>query len=274
MIDLNNFRNNIYQNYGVRECPHYSEDGVILKIFEEIGVSNKPVCVEFGETRSLGTTSRAYRIKYFSRAIYFTEKISLKSRLLNLLDIFKVSFKLKKVRYLKFIMNMPFEFYCTTKNICNLLRNKNLTEVDLISVDIDSIDYHIAKEILSEGFRPKLFIVEYNCHIPKGCMLTYPNVFDPAMKMGQKFYGASYESFDALFSKMDYSLVHISGFCNLFYIDNKFSHKFKRPCDSEIPRTNEEVIRFIRDHCQKSFVPSWFGEKPLSTADLKFFENT
>ena len=64
MIDLSNYRKNIYQNYGFRECPHYSEDGVILKIFDEIGVSNYPQCVEFGELRVLGTTTRAFRIFY------------------------------------------------------------------------------------------------------------------------------------------------------------------------------------------------------------------
>ena len=36
MINLNDFRKNIYQNDGIFECPHYSEDGVILKIFEKI----------------------------------------------------------------------------------------------------------------------------------------------------------------------------------------------------------------------------------------------
>ena len=62
MLDLSNYRENIYQNYGYRECPYYGEDGVILKIFEEIGVSDNPCCVEFGELRVLGTTTRSYRI--------------------------------------------------------------------------------------------------------------------------------------------------------------------------------------------------------------------
>ena len=62
MIELKEYRENIYQNYGLRECPHYGEDGVILKIFEEIGVSENPYCIEFGELRVLGTTTRSYRI--------------------------------------------------------------------------------------------------------------------------------------------------------------------------------------------------------------------
>ena len=37
MIDLNLYRKNLYTNSGVRPCPGYGEDGVILKIFEVIG---------------------------------------------------------------------------------------------------------------------------------------------------------------------------------------------------------------------------------------------
>ena len=54
MIELNLYRENIYTNSGVRPCPGYGEDGVLKKIFEVIGVSNFPKCVEFGELRVLG----------------------------------------------------------------------------------------------------------------------------------------------------------------------------------------------------------------------------
>lgn len=42
MIDLNQYRRNIFQRAGVRECPHYSEDGVILEVFRQIGVGKNP----------------------------------------------------------------------------------------------------------------------------------------------------------------------------------------------------------------------------------------
>ena len=83
MINLNDFRENIYQNEGLRECPHYGEDGVILKIFEIIKPNKKPLIIEFGETRSLGTTTRSFRIKYKSRSIYFTGDLTFKSTLLT-----------------------------------------------------------------------------------------------------------------------------------------------------------------------------------------------
>ena len=88
MINLNQFRKNIFHNEGLRECPHYGEDGVILKIFEIIKPNKSPLVIEFGETRSLGTTTRSFRIKYKSRAIYFTGDLSFKSTVLNVLDVF------------------------------------------------------------------------------------------------------------------------------------------------------------------------------------------
>ena len=70
-IDLNKFRRNIYTNSGVKPCPGYGEDGVILEIFKHIGVSQNPICIEFGELRVLGTTTRAFRINYLAKALYF-----------------------------------------------------------------------------------------------------------------------------------------------------------------------------------------------------------
>ena len=92
MIDLSSYRENIYQNYGLRECPHYGEDGVILKIFEEIEVSNSPQCVEFGELRVLGTTTRPFRIAHKAKAIYFSGTYDFRSFYLNVIDIFRIIF--------------------------------------------------------------------------------------------------------------------------------------------------------------------------------------
>ena len=82
VVNLNDYRKNTYFNYGIKECPHYSEDGVIEKFFEVVGQDQKPFVVEFGETRSLGTTTRAFRIGNVSRAVYFAGSIDLYSCLL------------------------------------------------------------------------------------------------------------------------------------------------------------------------------------------------
>ena len=79
--NLNNYRQNIYSHIGFRPCPCYGEDGVVLNIFDYIGVSKKPLCVEFGELRGLGTTTRAFKIKYISDTICFSGSMDLKSHI-------------------------------------------------------------------------------------------------------------------------------------------------------------------------------------------------
>ena len=182
LIDLNDYRKNIYHNYGVKECPHYSEDGVIEKIFTEIGLEEKPFIVEFGETRSLGTTTRAFRIGYSSRAMYFVGSIDFYSKILNILDVLKATLLTRNIKCLKFLMNMPFMFFVKPENIVDLFdkilakEGINHNNIDILTIDIDSYDYYIVKELLEHEYKPRLFIVEYNPNLPIDQALSYPNV--------------------------------------------------------------------------------------------------
>ena len=273
MIDLNNFRKNIYQNEGVRECPHYSEDGVLLKIFETIGVNKDPLVIEFGETRSLGTTTRAFRINYKARCIYFTGNLNFKSTLLNVLDIFKISFNKMDFGYFKFLFNMPFKFFVTPDNIMNLFKKKKVNHIDVITIDIDSYDYFIAKKLLEEGCRPSLLILEYNPHLPVNSRLTEPYVTEKQKPKNKRVYGASYDALNDLATNFGYKLVHVSGFCNLFYVSHENGQLFETPdIIKEMPKNDNEVIDFVNKFCQKGFVPTWLGEKEIDEQDLSFFE--
>ena len=200
MIDLNKFRKNIYQNHGVRECPHYGEDGVILKIFETIGVSKKPCCIEFGELRVLGTTTRSYRIFYRAKSLYFSFSYDFRSFYLNIFDVFKLVYKTKKLSFLSFLFNFPFKQFATTDNIEDIFKKSKIKKkkLDLITIDLDTSDYYITKKVLELGYLPKLFIVEYNPFygLDKNC--TYPNdsTFSPS---NPRIYGASYKAMNNLF---------------------------------------------------------------------------
>ena len=267
MINLNNYRKNIFQNYGVKECPYYSEDGVILKIFEEVNISKKPMVVEFGEHRVLGTTTRAFRIKYFSRSIYFSGNYNFKSFYLNIFDLLKCAIT-KNLLFLKFLFNFPFKFFVTPDNIISLFNKKNVKKIDLICVDIDSYDYFIAKKILQTEYSPTLFIIEYNCNLPidRELTLTY---MQKRKNNNKRIYGASFLAIYNLFKKYNYKLIHISGFNNLYFIKNKFGEKFLEPdYNKEIPKNDEQVKEYINKYCQKSFLPSWYGEKYLTDNDL------
>ena len=279
LIDLNDYRKNIYHNYGVKECPHYSEDGVIEKIFTEIGLEEKPFIVEFGETRSLGTTTRAFRIGYSSRAMYFVGSIDFYSKILNILDVLKATLLTRNIKCLKFLMNMPFMFFVKPENIVDLFdkilakEGINHNNIDILTIDIDSYDYYIVKELLEHEYKPRLFIVEYNPNLPIDQALSYPNVEALSQSNNRKVYGASYLAMNNLMEKFGYELVHISGFCNLFYIRNENSGLFTKPdINKERPVSKKEVIKFVDLYCQKDFRPSWFDEPDLNEKELKFFD--
>ena len=271
MIDLNQFRRNVFQRAGLRECPHYSEDGVILEIFRQIGVGKNPFVIEFGESRSLGTTTRSFRITYRADAIYFTGDLGVKSWVLNILDILKVAWAERSIGPLRFFRSMPFKFLGTPDNIVPLFRARGVGEIDILTIDIDSYDYYMAKAILEAGFAPRLLILEHNPSLPEGASLALP--YRPVReRTNRRVYGASYEALHKLASSYDYKLVHVSGFCNLLYVRAEYAYLFATPdAQAEIPRTNAEVLAFAEQYCQPGFVPSWLSEKPLAASDLELF---
>ena len=272
MINLKEYRKNIYQNEGLRECPHYGEDGVILKIFEIVKPNKFPLIIEFGETRSLGTTTRSFRIKYKSKSIYFTGDLTFRSTVLNILDIFKIAFGRLNPIYLKFLFNMPFKFFVTPENVIDLFNMKKVSDIDILCVDIDSYDYFIARKILSNGFLPKLLILEYNYSLGYDKCISYPY---PGLSTvsNKRAYGASYLAMFNLASMYNYKLVHISGFCNLFFVRDDFKEFFYEPdLNADLIKNKEDIDVFLRDHCQNGFFPSWYNENDLKDSDLDSFK--
>ena len=209
MINLNNYRKNIYHNEGFNECPHYSEDGIILKIFEEIGVNKLPTVIEFGEHRTLGTTTRAFRIKYLSKAIYFAGNLGLYSKTFNVIDIIKIVLNYKNPKYLKFLFNQPFKYFVTPENFIDLLDKSKVSNIDICCIDIDSYDFFIAKKILNSPKNVNLYIVEYNPNLPLDKSLTLPHPPEKLKKQNKRIYGASFKAMNDLFTKHNYKLIHI-----------------------------------------------------------------
>lgn len=98
----------------------------------------------------------------------------------------------------------------SSRNIGHLLRLYRVRqEVDYLSADLDSADLWVVRAILLEGFRPRVFQVEYNSHFPWDYAIAFP---DPAAMAnttlstwsGTCAYGASARAFALLFSEFDY----------------------------------------------------------------------
>jgi hypothetical protein len=98
---------------------------------------------------------------------------------------------------------------------------------DLISLDLDGNDIYLVDELLTQGLRPRLFIVEYNGKFPPP--VEFQITYDAAHTwQGTDYFGASLASYTKLFGKHRYRLVccnAMSG-ANAFFIDEKFSDRF------------------------------------------------
>jgi hypothetical protein len=269
-IDLNLYRKNIYTNSGIRPCPGYGEDGVLEEIFKKIQVSRNPLCVEFGELRSLGTTSRSFRIKYFAKSLYFSGSLDLKSKVLNIFDVLKLVYKQKNLRYIKFLFNLPTKQFAFPGNICKIIKRftKN-SEIDLFVCDIDSFDFEIIREMLNSNIRPRVLVVEYNPSLPVDSAIYWPETKVRNLGTNKKLYGASYLAWEGLLTKNGYSLVHISGFCNLHYIRTDINHNFLKPNIAiEITDTKEKCLDFAAKYCLPDFKPSWLDSPNLNSDEI------
>lgn len=113
-------------------------------------------------------------------------------------------------------------------DIVNRKRNERSFETfDLLSLDIDGNDWHIAQCVLEAGIAPKVFIVEYNgtfdAHGEWVMPYNQAHTWD-----GSAYFSASLASFQHLFYRHGYFLAacNVTG-ANAFFVKNDFRSEFQ-----------------------------------------------
>ena len=100
---------------------------------------------------------------------------------------------------------------------------------DVFSLDIDGNDYHIAQAILDGGFRPKIFVVEYNSvYGPERSMtIEYqPSFVFTKAHPTHLYYGVSISGWRKFFENNGYRFVTVDrNGVNGFFVDPKFFHE-------------------------------------------------
>jgi hypothetical protein len=100
--------------------------------------------------------------------------------------------------------------FITPENICELFRVRNTPmNLDYLSVDIDSRDYWVLRELLLCGYRPRIIQVEYNSHVGIGKAVTYPRNNAKPWVRKSCFYGASLSAFLKLAREFNYYAVNV-----------------------------------------------------------------
>lgn len=121
--------------------------------------------------------------------------------------------------------------FVTRKNIQELKSLAFHQDPDVFSLDIDGNDYYIAQAVLNAGFRPKIFVVEYNSVFgPDRCITTkYRDdfVFTSAHPT-QLYYGVSIAGWRKFFESRGYRFITVDrNGVNAFFADPTFfQHDF------------------------------------------------
>jgi hypothetical protein len=111
--------------------------------------------------------------------------------------------------------------WITADNVNDILAQYGYdTDIDLLSLDMDGVDYWILKAI---ELRPRVIVVEYNNRIPADRFVTVQYQADFAAAggawAGDGYFGASLGAFDKLLSARDYRLVGANRYnTNAFFL--------------------------------------------------------
>lgn len=128
--------------------------------------------------------------------------------------------------------------YVNSENIQELKSKALHINPDVFSLDIDGVDYYVAKAIMDAGFRPKIFVVEYNSVYGPDRSMTIPYrhdfVFSNAHST-QLYYGVSISAWRKLFTNHGYKFIAVDRQgVNAFFVDptcfnSEFLSKLKSP---------------------------------------------
>lgn len=109
--------------------------------------------------------------------------------------------------------------------------------VDVVSVDLDGNDIYLVEQLLGDGLRPLLFIVEYNAKFPPP--VKFQIDYDPEhVWRSDDYFGASLSSFAELFERFGYRLVCCNSHSgtNAFFVDGGLAAHF-----SDVPSDVAEI---------------------------------
>ena len=234
MSNLNNFKKKIYSQNG--------EDGIIEEILNRLGKEVDYTCCEFGAWDGIWLSNVYNLIKNKGYKGLYIEADEKKFHKL------KKNFEGKNV----ITVNKYVSFDGKDKLDEILLENNFNIDFDLLSIDIDGVDYHIFNSL--EKFKPKIILIEFNPLIPNE--VEFINKKD--MKINQ---GSSALSLYNLAKEKDYTLVAATE-VNLFFIHNNFVNKV-------IDIQDTKIDDIVDDKAYRNFIFVGYDGKIFTSKKLE-----
>ncbi len=113
--------------------------------------------------------------------------------------------------------------FVDTDSASEIFSASQFSDPDVFSLDIDGIDYYVARSLFAKGFRPKIFVVEYNSVFgptsPRTVKYTRNFVYTNAHS-SELYYGVSIAAWRKLFEEHGYKFVTVDrNGVNAFFVD-------------------------------------------------------
>lgn len=122
-------------------------------------------------------------------------------------------------------LNYGLEFlplFVTRENTNMIGEKMLLLDPDVFSLDVDGNDYHLVENLLDEGVRAKVWVVEYNAAFgPDECVtIPYAPSFSVAATAHRLYYGCSIGAWRSLFARHGYQFITVEqNGVNAFFVD-------------------------------------------------------
>jgi hypothetical protein len=168
------------------------QDGIIEFLFDKIGYTIRKYFVEFGTVDGLHISNTAnLRLNHGWTGV--------------LMDANPTA-------------NLVRKEFVTAENIQQLLhRHRVPFDLDFLSIDIDGNDYWVWRAI--KKWWPRVVSIEFNSNFAWNQAVVMP--YDPTHVWdGTCYYGASLAALDRLGGMKGYSLVHVVGNLDAFFVRN------------------------------------------------------
>jgi hypothetical protein len=201
---------NPLNRFGTKCFSQGDEDGITLEIVKRLGI-DKGVFLEFGVQNGLECNTLILGALGWRGFWVGGEDLAFDHS------------KTTRLSYIK--------AWITVENVWELtrraLQEMQASEIDVASMDLDGNDIYFVEELLSNGFLPKLFIVEYHAKFPPPTQFQMK--YDPNHRwIGDDYFGAALTNFVNMFKKFEYSLICCNSQtgANAFFVRNEFLHLF------------------------------------------------
>lgn len=206
--------NRARQDLDLRACEfkvfsQWGEDGIIQRLLDLIPIKNRTF-IEFGASDFIESNCRFLMMNnnWSGFVIDGSDR--------NIAAVKRSNF------YWKYDL-VACESFINCDNIDGLLCESGFdSDLGILSVDIDGVDYHVLQSIKS--YQPRILIIEYNSVFGNERKITVP--YDPlffrtAKHSSNLYFGASLGALDSLATKLGYSLVATtSEGVNAFFVRN------------------------------------------------------